>query len=506
MSKIKSKSQLSKILQNLRKNKKKISLCHGVFDVVHYGHILHFKSAKEIADILIVSVTKDKFIKKGFNRPLFAELERLKFLNEINTIDYIYCCETESAENSINLIKPNFYIKGPDYKNNSDDATKKIYLEKNLVKKFGGQIKYTDDQKYSSSKIINKKNLLSMNSDQLEYIENIKNKFGYKYIKEEILKFKKTSILVIGELIIDHYFFGDIIGKSGKEPHLVLKEDKDEMYLGGSGAIARHLSAFSEKVEVISPFGKEKTYKKIFNEKLTKNIFYNFLKPYKNYPTIVKKRFIDKNSNYKFLGSYILPEKNEIDFSKNLISKIKRSLNNADMILICDYGHYFIDKRTSKFLSLTKKFKALNVQINAASSGYHNLNNYKYIDLLVINESELRRELKEEKLNLKNLASIVISKNKIKNLIITQGKLGASLYRIGAKPIFCPAFSKQAIDKVGAGDAMLSISSLALRNKVNPEIALFLGSVAAGISVNTIGNKTSLNFDDFDRNIEFTLM
>ena len=213
------------LVQFIKQNKKKIVLCHGVFDLVHYGHIMHFKRAKELGDILIVSITKDDFIKKGINRPLFNEIQRSKYLSEIKIIDYVYICETKSAEDSIKTIKPNYYVKGPDYKDNSLDETKKIYLEKKLVKKFKGKIFYTNNKKYSSSNIINEKNLMNYNYKQEEFIKKLKLKFGYKYIKNQIKKFSKIKILLIGELIIDEYCFGNIIGKSGKEPHLVLKEN-----------------------------------------------------------------------------------------------------------------------------------------------------------------------------------------------------------------------------------------------------------------------------------------
>ena len=101
-----------KLLSFLNKNQnKRVVLCHGVFDLVHYGHIQHFKSAKKYGDILIVSITKDKFIKKGFNRPLFNEIKRIEYLNEITLIDYIYVCESESAADSIKTINRIFMSK-----------------------------------------------------------------------------------------------------------------------------------------------------------------------------------------------------------------------------------------------------------------------------------------------------------------------------------------------------------------------------------------------------------
>lgn len=505
MKKILEKNNFIKIIKVLRKSKKKIVLCHGVFDLVHYGHILHFKSAKKLGDVLIVSITRDKFIKKGIGRPLFNEIQRLKHLSEIEIIDYLYICETESAEDSIKVIRPRFYVKGPDYKNNSSDDTRKIYLEKRLVEKFKGKVVYTNDEKFSSTTIINEKNLLALNNHQDDYIKNIKNKFGYSYIKNKIQNFKKTKPLLVGELIFDHYCFGNIIGKSGKEPHLVLKEINNEFYVGGIGAVARHLSSFVGSIQLISPFGNEFFLKKILKKSFGKNIITNFLKPEEKYSSIIKKRFIDQVSNYKMFGSYILPKKPNKNFSEVLISKIKTKLKNSDMIIVCDYGHDFLDKKSANFISKIKNFKALNAQLNSSNIGYHSVNNYKNIDALVINEAELRHELREEQLNLNILAQILIKRNKIKNLIVTRGKNGVMLFRKNLNVISCPAFAYQSVDKVGAGDAMLSISALAIKHNLEPELVLFLGSIAAAISVKNIGNKISVDINELDKIIQYML-
>ena len=69
--KIKNIKNLTEILQRLKKKNKRIILCHGVFDLLHPGHIRHLKDAKSRGDYLVVSITKDEFIKKGFNRPVF---------------------------------------------------------------------------------------------------------------------------------------------------------------------------------------------------------------------------------------------------------------------------------------------------------------------------------------------------------------------------------------------------------------------------------------------------
>ena len=70
------------LLKNIKSGKiknKDLVLCHGVFDLVHYGHLKYFESAKKFGKYLVVSLTTDKFIKKGPNRPIFNESIRLNF-------------------------------------------------------------------------------------------------------------------------------------------------------------------------------------------------------------------------------------------------------------------------------------------------------------------------------------------------------------------------------------------------------------------------------------------
>ena len=111
-----SKNLLRNKITDLKRKGKKIVLVHGVFDLVHLGHIYYFQEAKSNGDILVVSITSDKFVNKGLNKPLFQEKERLKFLSQLSLIDFVYCNDAKDASGIIKLIKPNFYVKGPDYK------------------------------------------------------------------------------------------------------------------------------------------------------------------------------------------------------------------------------------------------------------------------------------------------------------------------------------------------------------------------------------------------------
>ena len=97
MKKLKSLKFLESLSKKLKKNKRKIVLCHGDFDFLHLGHIKHFKAAKENADYLIASVTSDSKMQKGIGRPLYKEKERIEFLSSIGMLEFLSLIERVSV-------------------------------------------------------------------------------------------------------------------------------------------------------------------------------------------------------------------------------------------------------------------------------------------------------------------------------------------------------------------------------------------------------------------------
>ena len=428
----------------------------------------------------------------------------MEYLNQIKIVDHVILSKTDSSIDVINIIKPDFYVKGPDYKENYKDKTKKIILEKNAVEKNGGKIRFTNDITFSSSNILNTSNLI-FDDKQRNFINNLKKKFTYNQIEKTLKKFKDLKILIIGELIVDKYCFGNVIGKSGKEPHLVLKENLVEHYLGGSAAIARHLSTFVKDIKIVSPFGSEKFYKSLINKNFDKNIKTSFFKPYSGFQTITKTRFVDKNSNYKLFGSYILPDKIGQKTENSTLQIIRENKKEIDMTLICDYGHNFISQKIADEIRKKNKFIFLNAQINSSNIGFHTIDKYHGVNSIIINENEIRQELRDNDSDIKVLAKTLIKSKKIDNLIVTRGSDGAILMNKNYKVFSCPGFALKSIDKVGAGDAMLSIASLGLKLKLDPELILFVSSLAAAISVESIGNKEHVTYQKLDRILEYML-
>ena len=141
---------------NKRINKKiKLGLAHGVFDILHVGHIEYFKKAKTYCDKLMVSVTKDKFVNKGPNRPAFKISERVKMLKSIKYIDQVMISKKSTSVDVIKKYKPDFYFKGKDYEDLVLNPNKNLKLEMDTIKKNNGKFLIIDTKLKSSSKILN---------------------------------------------------------------------------------------------------------------------------------------------------------------------------------------------------------------------------------------------------------------------------------------------------------------------------------------------------------------
>ncbi len=493
MRKILNLEKLSSIIDKKRRKKEKIVLSHGVFDILHIGHIKHFQAAKKLGDVLIVSLTKDQFIDKGPNRPFFNLKLRMEAIASLSEVDFVTFSNIDSGVDVIKKIKPNIYCKGQDYKILKKDVSKKIYEEKKILEKFKGKIFFTNEMKFSSSKILNKFNL-SLNDQQKKFIEKILPKIKKSKFINFFQLIQKQKILILGEMIIDKYSFCKPLGKSGKDPIMMFSKVKEETYVGGAGAIANHAKEISNNVSMYSMIGDENNYVNFLNKNLSKKIKKHFYIK-KDSPTIEKQKFLDFVTHNKIIGFYKfndqqIKEKDEI----KMYNKIKKILTKDTVLLISDYGHGMISSKLAKKLLKLKNFVTLNAQVNAANSGTHSIKKYSNIDLVIINETELKNELRNNYETTENLMIQMSKMYNFKIIVVTKGKDGVLLYNnLKSKFYFCPAFTDNVVDKIGSGDAMLAVMSLVYKITKDEEISLFLGSLAASQQVQIMGNKKSIS-------------
>ncbi|MDC0553470.1 PfkB family carbohydrate kinase [Candidatus Pseudothioglobus singularis] len=491
-----------------RKEGKNVVLCHGMFDLIHLGHIRYFQEAKKKGHILIVTLTSDEFCRKGPDRPIFSENLRAESLAALEIINYIAICPHPTAIEAIKIIQPNIYAKGKEYEIESDDITGMISEERKAVELYKGKVFYTDDLVFSSSNLLNK-NFDIFTPEVKEYVNNFKSSFSLSEVINSLEEVKKSKVLVIGEAIIDRYTYVEPLGQSGKGSHFSVRKNFSEDYPGGSIAVANHIGAFVDEVTLftgISNIEKFENYESYIKANLLSNIS-SKLFHFDEARTIVKERFIDKEMN-KFFEIYHSKDGQCPTFNEELklVNWLDENLQSFDIVVVPDYGNGFITDAMAKTISKKSKFLALNTQINSGNRGYHVVNRYDSANFISLNEPEVRLARHNKQDSIVELSKVTADLLKANFISVTQGPMGLYTYCTKTDDSFrVPALSSNVIDRVGAGDAFLSISAICLGSGLNPEVSVFLGATAAAMDVQIIGNESTINRIDLIKYISALL-
>ena len=440
-------------------------------------------------------MTSDTFVNKGPLRPVYNIEQRIELIKKLKVVDFVVKSDFLTAKEIIEKIRPDIYCKGPDYKNK---INKDINLKKEIkaIKRFNGKFVTVQHLTQSSSKFINQANL-DLGQDKLSnFLSRIRNRYDYSDLIKELKKINKISSLVLGEMIIDKYNFADAVGRSGKDPMMVFKLKNEKTFLGGSGYIANLSSSFGAKTNHISHIGDRNSYLSFIKKKLSNKVNFSLLKK-TNSPTILKLRYVDYYRNNKINGFYDINEEplNDKEDKKyiNIINKVKKKVN---LIILADYGHGEISNRVIKSLQKINKRIYINTQLNSFNYGSHNLRKFKKVNTICINESELRFELRDKKNNITTLVKKFRKYINCQNVVVTQGKFGATIFTKKEK-FFCPAFDTKPLDTIGSGDTLFTIISLCLASGIKPELSLIIASMAAALSTKNLGNDFNLSMDYF---------
>lgn len=501
--KIRELNELAGIVADLKKKGKKIVQCHGVFDLVHLGHIRHFNYAKKEGDILIVTITKDRHVKRGPGRPIFNEYLRAEALASLAITDYVCIIDSPTATECIKILKPDIYAKGRDYKEKEKDITGKIYEEEEAVKSVGGRIFFTDDITFSSSKLIND-NFDIYSPRTGKYLKAMAKRYSADYVTEKLNSLKNLKVLVIGDSIIDQYHYCLPMGKSSKENLVVNKYLSEESFAGGTLATANNVGSLCEKVDLLTVLGKKNSFQDFIKSRLSPNVnpvfFYR-----EDTGTIVKKRFIsgepDSGQMSKklfeicYLEDSDIPKKEEIKITEWL----KKYIKNYDLVVVSDFGHGLFTKGIINLISRKAKYLAINVQTNSANIGFNLVTKYPRADCVCIDEMELRFATHDKFSDLRTLIKKIYDTIGCEHIITTRGPIGSLGYSKTSGFHETPAFSYRVVDAVGAGDAFFSFVAPCFARGFPLDLVSFVGNAVGSIAVQIVCNRKPVDFVDLTK-------
>lgn len=483
--KIKTVPELQRIIGS-RPRKKRVILCHGVFDVVHPGHLRHLLYAKSKAPVLVASITADVHITKGQHRPYVPQDLRALNLAAFEIVDYVTIDSEATPLSHIQQLQPDFFAKGYEY--NANGLHPKTEEEMEVLRSYGGEMIFTPgDIVYSSTKLLE----LSPPTIKIEKLITLMESEGltFQQLRKALADLKGKRVHVVGDTIVDSYTQTAMIGGQTKTPTLsVLFEGRTD-YIGGAGIVAKHLRAAGAEVVFSTVLGKDS---------LKDFVLRGLTEVEVDCRPILDGTRPTTNKNVLVAEGYKLLQLDTVDnrtISDEIVDNLGSTIaeTSCEAVVFSDFRHGIFNRRTIPHLIEAIPQGIYRVADSQVSSRWGNITEFQHFDLITPNEREARFALADQDSGVRPLACRLFKTANCKLLILKLGDRGVLTSRSGDEEALdsyfvVDSFVEHLVDAVGAGDALLAYATLSMLATNSELIATILGSIAAACECERNGN------------------
>ena len=464
----------------------RVIMCHGVFDVVHPGHVRHLLYARSKADVLVCTLTADKYITKGTHRPHIPQELRAANLAAFEMVDYVVIDLNDKPLENLGIIQPDYFAKGFEY--TSTGMPPKTAEEAEVVQGYGGEMIFTPgDIVYSSSSLIN----LAPPSIQFEKLQLImeRDSITFADLHSAVDNMSGRKVHVVGDTIVDGYTQCAMVGGQTKTPTMSVLFEKRTDFVGGAGIVAKHLRAAGAEVTFTTVLGDDELRDFAMEDLHAAGIETRAVID-KTRPTVCKNAIV--------VGGYRLLKIDTLD-NRSISDAVLQDMTGAideveaDAIVYSDFRHGIFNRRTIPEFMRVLKPGVYKVADSQVASRWGNITEFQGFDLITPNEREARFALADQDSGIRPLASLLYDRAQCKLLMLKLGNRGMLVCR-GADHesldsfYVIDSFVDQLVDPVGAGDALLAYSTLSMLATGNDAIASILGSMAAACECELDGN------------------
>jgi rfaE bifunctional protein kinase chain/domain len=483
--KIKTVDELCDVIGS-RPRAKKVIMCHGVFDLVHPGHIRHLLYAKEKADILVASLTADAHITKAQYRPFVPQELRALNLAALEMVDFVVIDPNPTPITNIARLQPDYFAKGYEYGNGAVNPKTQEELE--VIQSYGGELLFTPgDIVYSSSHLIEndppnialEKFLLLMEADGLDFDR----------LRRIVETCEGKRVHVVGDTIVDSLTYTTMIGGMNKTPTPSVRFDNRMDFVGGAGIVAKHLKSAGAEVTLSTVLGDDSLAEFALKDLEGAGV---------NIMPIIDRARPTTNKNAYVCGDYRLLKVDTLD-NRSITDKqadmIAGQIANvhAEAVVFSDFRHGIFNRRTIPGLTSVIPQGAFRVADSQVASRWGNILEFKGFDLLTPNEREARFALADQDTGVRPLAAKLHEEADCKTVILKLGDRGVLTCRRGRENdprsfFVVDSFADNVVDAVGAGDALLAYATLSLITDESEVAASVLGSMAAALECECDGN------------------
>ena len=483
--KIKTAEEIAHLIGD-RPRQKKAIMCHGVFDVVHPGHLRHLLYAKSKADIVIASLTADVHIAKGHYRPHIPQDLRAVNLAAFEVVDYVIIDSEPTPLKNLALIKPDFFAKGYEYQ--ASGLPPKTQGELDVIHSYGGEIIFTPgDYVFSSSQLIE----AAPPTLKLEKLITLMEGAGITFdiMRRALDSLGGRQVHVVGDTIVDSFTHTSMIGGQTKTPTISVLFENQINYIGGAGVVAEHLRAAGADVTFSTVLGDDKL-KDFVLEGLGK-------------AGIGCKATIDKtrpttNKNAIIAGGYRLLKVDTLDnrtISDDIVLATAKAIATtpADALVFSDFRHGIFNRRTIPTLTAAIPEGMYKVADSQVASRWGNITDFHGFNLVTPNEREARFALGDQDSGIRPLAAALYDAAQCETLILKLGDRGVLTCRHSDHEALdsffvLDSFVDRLVDGVGAGDALLAYATLCMLATKSEVIATIIGIMAAACECEIDGN------------------
>jgi len=305
----------------------------------------------------------------------------------------------------------------------------------------------------------------------------------------DIAKFDQCRLLVIGDLMLDEYLWGDVDRISPEAPVQVVAIQKEDFTLGGAGNVVNNAVALGAKVFTAGVIGTGKNGQLLLERFNELGVDTSLIIQEPDRATTRKTRIIAANQHVLRIDRETKQDISGPTLEK-MIRLIEDKMPDIDVVLISDYGKGLITKNLlSKVIASAKKYEKM---IIVDPKGL-DFSKYSGVSLLTPNKKEAALasgvEINDES-SLEKAANIIFENISLDNLLITCGKDGMVLFAKNKTPFRVRAKSRQVFDVSGAGDTVLAVFGLAVASGASIHNSVALANTAAGIVVGKVGTAT----------------